>query len=98
MATLYYIFYGIHTGIDNFEEEYKSFNKTWKFVLNFFETFGDSVTKTGVKVLRKILDTYFDGILDSDGVADEGVLTFWDRIVQFFQRIGDFFRKLFGMA
>ncbi|MBR5234164.1 MAG: hypothetical protein IKW03_08140 [Clostridia bacterium] len=98
MATLYYIFYGIHTGIDNFEEEYTSFNKTWKFVFNFFETFGDPVTSSGVKVLRKILDTYFDGIVDSDGVADEGVLTFWDRIVQFFQRIGDFFRKLFGMA
>ncbi len=98
MATLYYIFYGIHTGIDNFEAEYTSFNKTWKFVLNFFEKFGDPVTSTGVKVLRKILDTYFDGILDSDGVADEGVLTFWDRIVAFFKRIGDFFRKLFGMA
>ena len=98
MATLYWIFYGLNEAAEAVEQGKSEFNHNWSVILTYFETNGDPVTSKAAEVLRDVLDTYFDGIFDSQGVAPEGAMTFFDKLKAFFQKIGDFFRKLFGMA
>ena len=98
MATLYWIFYGLNEATTAVDNGINEFNHNWSVILTYFESNGDPVTSKAAEVLRDVLDTYFDGIFDSQGVAPEGAMTFFDKLKAFFQKIGDFFRKLFGMA
>ena len=98
MATLYWIFYGLNEATVAVDQAKNEFNHNWSVILTYFESNGDAVTSKAAEVLRDILDTYFDGIFDSEGVAPEGAMTFFEKIKAFFQKIGDFFRRLFGMA
>ena len=98
MAKLYWIFYGLNEATVAVDQAKNEFNHNWSVILTYFESNGDAVTSKAAEVLRDILDTYFDGIFDSEGVAPEGAMTFFEKIKAFFQKIGDFFRRLFGMA
>ena len=98
MATLYWIFYGLNEAAEAVDQGKETFNHNWSVILTYFESMGDPVTSKAAEVLRDVLDTYFDGIFDSEGVAPEGAMTFFEKIAEFFRKIGEFFKKLFGMA
>ena len=110
LATIYYVFYGLDISVDEMVAGKKDLDKAWKEKLE--ELNKDAATddtKVG-DLLTDIFDIMFndkgeDGkypegndVIDQNGVASNGFLSFFARIKAFFQEIADFFRNLFSFG
>ena len=109
LATIYYIFYGLDIGVGETADGKKEVSELWKKKLEELNKNASSdETKVG-DLITDILDIIFndegkvpeDGgndVLDKDGLASNGFLSFFDRIKAFFQEIAEFFRNLFSFG
>lgn len=109
LATIYYVFYGLDISADEMASGKKDLNEKWKkklAELNKDATTED--TKVG-DLITDIFDIMFNDegkipegggndVLDQDGLASNGFLSFFARIKIFFQEIADFFRNLFSFG
>ncbi len=97
MSFIYAVFEAATEAIEKTDDAYHDVNNSWQFILKLLSTSEEPLLRDFADNLKGTLNKYFDGIFDEEGLAPDGVMTFWDRLVAFFQRIGEFFRKLFGM-
>ncbi len=97
MSFIYAVFEAATEAIEKTDDVYHDVNNSWQFILKLLSTSEEPLLRDFADNLKGTLNKYFDGIFDEEGLAPDGVMTFWDRLVAFFQRIGEFFRKLFGM-
>ena len=98
MAAVYWIFYALDTVAEPAHDGYHDLNSTWSAVYDFIEVEAGPTTKNLLNVIKKYfsVDLDLDGVIDEDGVASDGALTFFEKIAAFFQKILDFFKNLFG--
>ena len=98
MATLYYIFYGLNTGVQNIGEVYGNYQNVWESIREMFdeENEGSYYDKVG-DVLSSILKDFAG--LDTDSKLDSCDCDCHSNsaIMRFFFKIANFFRRLFGM-
>ena len=97
MSFIYAVFEAATETLEKTDDAYHDVNNSWQFILKLLSTSDEPLLRDFADNLKGTLNKYFDGIFDEEGLAPDGVMTFWDRLVAFFQRIGEFFRKLFGM-
>ena len=110
LATIYYIFYGLDTGADQLVSGKKDLDNLWKEKLEELnKNAGSDDTKVG-DLITDIFDILFNDpdeegnypddnpVIDENGVASNGALSFFARIKIFFQEIADFFRNLFSFG
>lgn len=97
LYTLYYIFFALSESAEATDDLYHDVNNSWQFILKMLETSDEPILNSFGSGLKNVLNKYFDGIFDDEGVASDGALTFFERIAAFFEKIAAFFRKLFGM-
>ena len=98
MAAVYWIFYALDTVADPAHDGYHDLNSTWQAVYGFLDTEAGPTTKNLLKVIKDYFsfELDLDGVIDQDGIASDGALTFFEKIAAFFQKIIDFFKSLFG--
>ncbi len=98
MAAVYWIFYALYTVADPAHDGYHDLNSTWSAVYSFLDAEAGPTTKNLIDVIKKFfsVDLDLDGVIDQDGIASDGALTFFEKIAAFFQKIIDFFKSLFG--
>ncbi len=95
---VYYVFVAAAEAAEGTDDLYHDVNNSWQFILKLLTDSNEPVLNQFGNSLKDTLNEYFDGIFDDEGVASDGALTFFERLKAFFQRIADWFRKLFGMA
>ena len=95
LAVIYYIYYGLDKGVDGADSIYHNINGAWKAVLDQLDNSDNPVMTSVSEALKRFLDKHLDGIFDSDGLASDGILTFWQKIVKFFEKILDLFKNMF---
>lgn len=109
LATIYYVFYGLDISADEMASGKKDLNEKWKKKLaELNKDAATEDTKVG-DLITDIFDIMFNDegkipegggndVLDQDGLASNGFLSFFARIKIFFQEIADFFRNLFSFG
>lgn len=97
LATIYYVYYGADLGVGGLAGGLKDINAEWQKILAELGRSDNPDEITIGNVLADFLDKYMDGILTDQGVAPNGVITFFQRIADWFNKIIEFFKNLFGI-
>lgn len=104
MATIYYLFVTLDKTAEGADNLYHDITNSWEFILYQLETSDDPLMRNLEKSIKESLNNYFgtdyvvgekESILDEE--KDAGTISFIQAIKNFFKKIGDFFRKLFGI-
>ncbi len=105
MAVVFYLFLALDKTAEGADDIYHDVTNSWEFILHQLATSDDPALRNFEKTLKATLNKYFDTdyeVGDKENILDEekdaGTLSFFDAIKNFFQKIAEFFRKLFGMA
>ena len=92
----YYIFLGVNEGAEVGDDVYHDVNNSWQFILRMLTESSDPFLRGMGNSLKGILNKYFDGIFDDEGLASNGFVEFFKKIAEFFNRIIEFFKNLFS--
>ncbi len=93
LSTLYYIFFGADTGVDGAVGGYNSLNAIWKDALADLR----KESADAADMIEDILGwDIFEDIIDTEGIAPNGLIAFFQKIISFFQKIIEWFRSFFG--
>ncbi len=100
LTTLYYIYYGIDTGVGNTATGIKDLNKVWTELLKDMRESDDAGKSMAGDLIAGILDLdIFDDIIDPDeGIAPNGIIAFFRKIISFFKSMGEWFKNLFSFG
>jgi len=96
LGTLWYVFYGADIAAESADEWLTDFNNDWQFIIDLMGNAETDVIASMGKIFAGVLDTYLDDIFDSEGLASNGLISFFQRLKAFFQKIIDFFKNLFA--
>ncbi|MBQ6600495.1 MAG: hypothetical protein IIX36_02525, partial [Clostridia bacterium] len=96
LAITYYLFYGADIATNETAGAVKDLNAEWQKVLKKLSKSDDPNEITIGDFLNGFLNTYFEDIFTSDGVAPNGFVSFFEKIGEFFRKIIDFFKNLFA--
>lgn len=95
LFAIYEIFYGAKKGTDYASSGLNKLNEKWKEILKMLNGSDDPNAQGIGTMIGKILDKYLNGVFDSNGVASNGFIAFWQKIVEIFKKIGEFFNRIF---
>ena len=96
MYTVYYIFYAaLNAGVAT-NNGLATFNGNYSFLNQLFKTSNVGFLRQLEISLGDLLNKYGTDVIEDDQVIPNGQISFWQRIINFFKKIGDFFRRLFG--
>ncbi|MBR3767979.1 MAG: hypothetical protein IKL10_07050 [Clostridia bacterium] len=97
LYTVYQIFYTANVAVHETEDFMGELNDDYTFLGNLFATSDLDFIKNIGASLGGLLDNFQNGdIIGSEGVAQNGLMKFFQAIKDFFQKIADFFRNLFS--
>ncbi len=98
LATFYYIFYGLDIGVDNTANGMKDLNAEWTKILNDMRNSNDEGEALAGEIIAGILDLdVFDDVVDPiEGVAPNGLIAFFQKIIEWFNKIIEWFKNLFN--
>ena len=94
MGTLYYVFVGIDEGSSGANDILDQINKEWKNIIGLLMNSDSEIMRNIGKAIAQLLNDNFEDIFDEDGLASSGLLKFFARIREFFEKILNFFRNL----
>ncbi|MGI6772123.1 MAG: hypothetical protein ACOX5C_01090 [Acutalibacteraceae bacterium] len=94
MGALYYVFVGIDEGSSGANSILDQINAEWKAVIKLLAGSDTEIMKNIGKAIGQLLGENFDDIFDEDGLAPNGLMRFFQRIKEFFDKILNFFRTL----
>lgn len=112
LATIYYIFYGLDTGVDNTVAGKKDLDKLWAAKIKELNDNSPSENTQVGDLITDIFDILFNDedengnfpvgggndVADKEEIAPNGFIAFFQRIAKFFEEIGEFFRNLFSFG
>lgn len=96
LYTVYQIFYAANVAAHKTNGWLENFNGDFTFLKQLFATSDLPFIQDLGASLGDLLDKIGDGIFDSDGLASSGLITFVQKIIEFFNKIMDFFKDLFS--
>lgn len=94
LSTLYYVFFGLDTGVTEATNGYNSLNQLWLDTLADLREENEGVAD----IIEEVLGwDIFDDLIDTEeGVAPNGLLAFVQKLVEIFRRIVEWFKNLFN--
>jgi hypothetical protein len=96
MYTFYYIFYAaLNAGVAT-NNGLARFNGDYSFLNSLFKTSQVGFLRQLEISLGDLLNKYTPEVVNDHEVAPQGQISFWQKIINFFKKIGDFFRNLFS--
>ena len=102
MAAVYYLFVTVDEAADFADDVYHDVTNSWEFILKLLDTSNEPALNGLSTSLKEALNKYFDAGYEIPGEEEEeekpltGFALFIAKIKAFFQKIGDFFKNLFG--
>ena len=95
LYTVYQIFYAANVAAHKTEDWLADFNGDFSFLKQLFATSDLPFLQDIGASLSDLLDKFGDGIFDSNGLASQGLIKFFTKIMEFFSKIIEFFKTLF---
>ena len=93
LASTYYVFFGLDIGAEETANGKKNIDKTWQNVLKKLD--GTKVEGLGT-FIGSLLDEITGGdIINGDGIAPNGLLKFFQKIIEWFKKIFEKISNLF---
>ena len=97
LATLYYIYVGADITVDKSADALKDVNASWQKVLKDLGMSDDPQEQTVGNLLASILELdMFEDVLTPDGLAPNGLIKFFTKIIDWFKSIINFFKTIFA--
>ncbi len=98
LATFYYIFYGVDIGVDNTANGIKNLNAEWTKIIRDMRNSKNEGEALAGEIIAGILDLeIFDDVIDpEEGVAPNGIIAFFQKIIDWFNKIIEWFKNLFN--
>jgi len=97
LATTYYLFYGADLGVDNATGGYKDLNADWIKLLKKMGYEGPDDVSTSAKLIAGILGLdIFEDLISTEGIAPNGFIAFFQKIIELFNKIVEWFKNLFN--
>ncbi len=93
MYTVYQIFYAANVAAHKTENWFEEFNGDFNFLKQLFATSDVDFIKNLGASLNELLDRVGDGIFDSNGLASQGLITFFTKIIEFFKGVFEFLKS-----
>ena len=105
LYSIYYVYYGVDKGASEVITSKEQLSNQWVSKLEELNKNASSEKTEVGTLITDIFDIIFEkdengnnGVLDNNGVASNGFLSFFQKIANFFKEIGDFFRNLFSFG
>ncbi|MBE6811889.1 MAG: hypothetical protein E7523_03295 [Ruminococcaceae bacterium] len=99
LAVLYWIYVGGYAASEGVSDFLKDFNGSWRFMLDLLRFSDDEQVKNFGMQLADFLNLKFDSVLDEDGLASNGLISFFERIIEWFKMIFEKIKAFFeGLA
>ena len=96
LCVLYYVFYSVDIGADESVGFIKDLNSEWQEILESLGKSDNPDELTVGNLLAGILDIIGEDVFTSEGLAPNGLIKFFQRIIEWFNIIIDFFKELFA--
>ncbi len=97
LATLYYLFYGLDIGVGEVADGKKDLNEKWQEALKELGKTENGGSGSLGDALADFLDTYLEDVLTSEGLAPNGIVAFFQKIAEIFNKIIAWFKMVFGI-
>ncbi len=95
LAVLYWIYVGGYVTTEGASNFLKDFNSSWRFMLDLLRFSENEQVKHFGSQLAGFLNLNFDSVLDEDGLASDGVVSFFDKIIAWFKMIFEKIKAFF---
>ena len=93
LAMLYYLFYGLDTGVDGAAGGVKDLNALWKEALAELK----AESNAAYELIEEILGyDIFSDVIDTEEIAPNGFINFFKKIIDWFKSIMAWFRNAFA--
>ena len=97
LATTYYLYYGADVGVSEVLGGYKDLNLEWQKILKELGYSGDENSTEVGKLIAGILGLdIFDDLIDTDGIAPNGLIAFVQKFISIFTTIVEWFKAFFA--
>ena len=94
LAVIYYLFYSADIGSAELVNGIKDINAEWQNILKELSRSEDPDEITIGDFLGNFLDKYMEDVFTSDGFAPNGLIAFFQRIIEWFNKIVAWFKAL----
>lgn len=94
LAVIYYLFYSADIGSAELANGIKDINAEWQNILKELSRSEDPDEITIGDFLGNFLDKYMEDVFTSDGFAPNGLIAFFQRIIEWFNKIVAWFKAL----
>ena len=94
LAVIYYLFYSADIGSAELVNGIKDINAEWQNILKELSRSEDPDEITIGDFLGNFLDKYMEDVFTSDGFAPNGLIAFFQRIIEWFNKIVAWFKSL----
>ncbi|MBQ9957309.1 MAG: hypothetical protein IJO99_07070 [Ruminococcus sp.] len=95
LAALYYVYFGVDVGVDNTAAGKKNLDQLWRDALADLR----KENNAAADLIEEILGwDIFEDLIDTDGLAPNGFIRFFQKIVDIFRSIIEWFKNLFNRA
>ncbi len=97
LSTIYYVFYGVDVGADYAADGLKNLNQEWTKILRDMKNSKDTGKAAAGTIITAILGwDIFEDIVDPDGgLAPNGLLRFFQKIIDWFKSVIAWFENLY---
>lgn len=96
LYTVYYLFYGLHVGAHSGNDWHKQFNENWQFFFELLDKSDVAFIRDFGDAAKKIMDSLTKDIIDSDGLASSGLIKFFKKIAELFNKLIALIKNMFG--
>ena len=96
LAVIYYLFYSADIGAGELVTGIKDINAEWQ---NILKELGRSENPDEITIgnfIANFLEKYFDDVVTSDGIAPNGLIAMFKKLIDWFNKIIEWFKNLFN--
>lgn len=95
LGVVYYIFYGLDIAVGETNEWFDDVNGKWQFIIKLFDGADSDYLSNFGDALHKLFG-FTEDVIDEEGIASNGLIAFFQKIINWFKAIIEWIKDLFA--
>ena len=95
LGVVYYVFYGLDIAVDETNQWFDDVNGKWQFIIKLFDGADSDYLSNFGDALHKLFG-FTEDVVDEDGIASNGLIAFFQKIINWFKAIIEWIKNLFA--